>query len=69
MPPRSTSPPFDFRKHLLFVVVLLYAPSPCRMVSYQSRLLHVVNARFLASSQKTPAAPANHMDCGHDVSG
>ena len=55
----------------LFVVVLLYAPlAGAVWSSYQSACCTSGQCPIPGHHhQKTPAAPANHMDCGHDVSG
>jgi hypothetical protein len=55
----------------LLMVVLLYAPlAGAAWSSYQMACCR--SGQCLIAShhhQKTPAAPANHMDCGHDMSG
>jgi len=55
----------------LFVVVLLYAPvAGAAWSSYQSACCMSGQCPIPGHHhQKTPAAPANHMDCGHDMSG
>jgi len=55
----------------LFVVVLLYAPlAGAAWSSYQSACCTSGQCSIPAHHhQKTPAAPANQMDCGHDMSG
>src|SRR6266851_8698431 len=55
----------------LFLVVLLYAPvAGAAWSSYQSACCMSGQCPIPGHHhQKTPAAPANHMDCGHDMSG
>jgi len=55
----------------LFVVVLLYAPlAGAAWSSYQSACCASGQCPIPGHHhQKTPAAPANHMDCEHDKSG
>ena len=55
----------------LLIVVALYAPlAGAAWSSYQSSCCASGQCPIPAHHhQKTPAAPANHMDCGHDVSG
>src|SRR5258708_2216421 len=55
----------------LFVVVLLYAPlAGAAWSSYQSACCTSGQCPIPGHHhQKTPGAPANHMDCGHDMSG
>src|SRR5260370_36642259 len=55
----------------LLVVVLLYAPlAEAAWSSYQSACCTSGQCPIPAHHhQKTPAVPANHMDCGHDMSG
>jgi hypothetical protein len=55
----------------LLVVVLLYAPlAGAAWSSYQSACCTSGQCQIPAHHhQKTPVAPANHMDCGHDMSG
>ncbi len=55
----------------LFVVVLLYAPlAGAAWSSYQSACCMSGQCPIPGHHhQKTPAAPANQMDCGHDMSG
>jgi hypothetical protein len=55
----------------LLVVVLLYAPlAGAAWSSYQSACCTSGQCQIPAHHhQKTPVAPANHMDCGHNMSG
>jgi hypothetical protein len=55
----------------LLMVVLLYAPlAGAAWSSYQSACCLSGQCKIPAHHhQKTPAAPANHMDCGHDMAG
>jgi len=55
----------------LLVVVLLYAPlAGAAWSSYQTACCTSGQCPIPAHHhQKTPPAPANHMDCGHDMSG
>jgi len=55
----------------LLVVVLLYAPlAGAAWTAYQSACCTSGQCPIAAHHhQKTPAAPANHMDCGHDMPG
>jgi hypothetical protein len=55
----------------LFVVVLLYAPlAGAAWSSYQMACCMSGQCPIAAHHhQKTPAAQANHMDCGHDMPG
>jgi len=55
----------------LLVVVLLYAPlAGAAWSSYQSACCMSGQCPIPGHHhQKTPAAPANHMDCAHDMSG
>jgi hypothetical protein len=55
----------------LFVVVLLYAPlAGAAWSSYQMACCMSGQCPIAAHHhQKLPAAPANHMDCGHDMPG
>ncbi len=55
----------------LLVVVLLYAPlAGAAWSSYQSACCMSGQCTIPGHHhQKTPAAPANHMDCGHETSG
>jgi hypothetical protein len=53
----------------LLMVVLLYAPlAGAAWSSYQSACCTSGQCKIPAHHhQKTPAAPANHMDCGHEM--
>src|SRR6267143_797535 len=55
----------------LFMVVLLYAPlAGAAWWSYQMACCRSGQCPIPAHHhQKTPATPANHMDCGHEMSG
>jgi hypothetical protein len=55
----------------LLMVVLLYAPlAGAAWSSYQMACCLSGQCPIPAHHhQRTPAAPANHMDCGHDMSG
>jgi hypothetical protein len=55
----------------LLMVVLLYAPfAGAAWSSYQSACCMSGQCKIPAHHhQKTPAAPARHMDCGHEMSG
>jgi hypothetical protein len=55
----------------LLMVVLLYAPlAGAAWSSYQMACCRSGQCPIPAHHhQKTPAAPANHMDCGHDMPG
>src|SRR6266852_3829336 len=55
----------------LLTVVLLYAPlAGAAWSSYQSACCMYGQCKIPAHHhQKTPAEPANHMDCGHDMPG
>src|SRR5580692_3871227 len=55
----------------LLVVVLLYAPlAEAAWTAYQSACCTTGQCPIAAHHhQKVPAAPANHMDCGHDMPG
>lgn len=55
----------------LLTVVLLYAPlAGAAWSSYQSACCMSGQCKIPAHRHhKTPAAPANHMDCGHDMAG
>jgi hypothetical protein len=55
----------------LFAVVLLYAPlAAAAWSSYQMACCMSGQCPIPAHHhQKTPAAPANHMDCGHEMFG
>jgi hypothetical protein len=55
----------------LLMVVLLYAPlAGAAWSSYQSACCTSGQCKIPAHHhQKTPAAPANHMDCGHEMRG
>jgi hypothetical protein len=55
----------------LLAVVLLYAPlAGAAWSSYQSSCCMSGQCTIPGHHhQKTPAVPANHMDCGHDMSG
>jgi len=55
----------------LLVVVLLYAPlAGAAWMSYQSACCTTGQCPIAAHHhQKAPAAPSNHMDCGHDMPG
>src|SRR5204862_5153478 len=55
----------------LLIVVLLYAPlAGAAWSSYQSACCTSGQCPIPAHHhRKTPAAPADHMDCGHDMSG
>jgi hypothetical protein len=55
----------------LLVVVLIYAPlAGVAWAAYQSSCCTTGQCPIAAHQhQKTPAAPANHMDCGHDMAG
>src|SRR6266852_1310085 len=55
----------------LLMVALLYAPlAGAAWSSYQMACCRSGQCPIPAHHhQKTPAAPANHMDCGHDMSG
>ncbi len=55
----------------LLMVVLLYAPlAGAAWSSYQMACCMSGQCPIAAHHhQKTPAAPANHMDCGHDMPG
>ena len=55
----------------LLVVVLLYAPlAGAAWASYQSACCMNGQCSIAAHHhQKAPVAPANHMDCGHEMSG
>src|SRR5260370_24637716 len=60
-----------FASICLLAVVLLYAPlASAAWSSYQSACCKSGQCPIPAHHhQKTPAAPANHMDCGHEMSG
>lgn len=52
----------------LLTVVLLYAPlAGAAWSSYQSACCMSGQCKIPAHHHKTPAAPANHMDCDHDA--
>jgi len=55
----------------LLVVVMLYAPlAGAAWFSYQASCCTSDQCPIAGHHhQKTPAAPANHMDCGHDMPG
>jgi hypothetical protein len=55
----------------LLTVVLLYAPlAGAAWTSYQSSCCPSGQCKIPAHHhEKIPTAPANHMDCGHDMSG
>jgi hypothetical protein len=55
----------------LLAVVLLYAPlAGAAWSSHQMACCMSGQCKIPAHHhQKTPAAPANHMDCGHDMAG
>jgi len=55
----------------LLTVVLLYAPlAGAAWSSYQSACCMSGQCKIPAHHHhKTPAAPTNHMDCGHDMAG
>jgi hypothetical protein len=55
----------------LLMVVLLYAPlAGAAWSSYQSACCTSGQCKIPAHHhQKTPAAPAHHMDCGHEMAG
>src|SRR5882724_5805498 len=55
----------------LLTVLLLYAPlAGAAWSSYQSACCMSGQCKIPAHHHhKTPAAPTNHMDCGHDMSG
>src|SRR5713101_8984346 len=55
----------------LLVIVLLYAPlAGAAWSSYQASCCRSDQCPIAGHHhQKTPAAPANQMDCGHDMSG
>src|SRR5260370_28121160 len=60
-----------FASICLLMVVLLYMPlAGAAWSSYQSACCKSGQCEIPAHHhQKTPAAPENHMDCGHDMSG
>jgi hypothetical protein len=60
-----------FASICLFVVVLLYAPlAGAAWASHQSACCMSSQCPIPGHHHpKIPAAPANHMDCGHDMSG
>ena len=54
----------------LLVVVLLYAPlAGATLASYQSACCTSDQCPIPEHHQKSPAAPAEHMDCGHEMAG